>query len=164
MFGRTDSSVCIEKYLDLSFRSTLVTCWKQHGCDIVDFSGNRGCCGFFTFFCLAPGTDRLMFSGHAVSLSMCSHKSCAACWQSKLRPIILRWSDDRNMVWNACPATLYDDKLSMVSCHNVKQVPRSANSIWILRLLRERVSPASRSTTGMPVYRNDQEPALDVSL
>lgn len=130
-----------------------------------DFSGNRCCCGFLTFlFLLEPGTDKLIFSGFEVSLSMCSHNSCAASGQSKLSPIILRWSDDKNMVWNACPATLYADRLSMVSCHKVKQVPLSARRILIRRLLRDRVSPESRSTTGMPVYRNVQEPSFDVSL
>lgn len=164
LLGKTDNKVCIEKYLDLSFKSTLVTCWKQHGCEMVDFSGKRGYCTFFTFLFLAPGTERLMFSGHEVSLSMCCHNSSAACGQSKLRPIILRWSDDKNMVWKAWPATLYADKLSIVSCHKVKQVPRSANKIWMRRLLRERVSPESNRTTGTPVYRNSHELSFDVSL
>lgn len=162
--GSTDSKVCIEKYLALSFKSTLVTCWKQHGCDMVDFSGRRGAAGFLTFLLLAPGTDRLMFSGHEVSLSTCSHISCAAWSQSKLKPMILRWSEDKNMVWNACPATLYEDRLSIVSCHNLKQLPRSASKIWIRRLLRERVSPVSSSTTGIPVYWSIQDGSLDESL
>lgn len=47
--------------------------------------------------------------------------------------------------------TLYEERLSMVSCQRVKQVPRSASRICILRLLRDLVSPWSISTTGIPV-------------
>lgn len=57
--------------------------------------------------------------------------------------------------------TLYDDKLSMVSLQRVKQVPRSANRIWIRLLDLDRVSPRSKTTTGMPVNRSSHLSVCD---
>lgn len=42
----------------------------------------------------------------------------------------------------------------MVSRQRVKQVPRSASRIWIRLLDLDRVSPRSRTTTGIPVKRS----------
>lgn len=149
--GNTGSSVWREKYLVLSAASTLVMCWKQHGCEMWDFSGSGWYCCFLVFLLRAPGSDRLIFSGHAVKRSIWDHISLAAFTQSKLSPISFVWSDDKHMVWNAWPDTLYDVRLSIVSCHKVKHVPRSAKSIWIRRLFLDRVSPVSNRTTGTPV-------------
>lgn len=151
MSGRTGSNVCRLKYLILSPGSTLVICWKQHGWEIWDFSGNGWYCCFFTFLFLDPGTDRLMFSGDDVRRSTWVDISLAASTQSKLKPISFVWSDDKHIVWKAGPDTLYDVRLSIVSCHRVKHVPRSARRICILRLFRDRVSPVSSRTTGTPV-------------
>ena len=152
-----------ERYRIRSATSTLVTCWKQHGCEIWAFAGNGW--GFGErrgFLPRLPGTDKLMFSGHAVSLSTWLHISSAADAESKLSPTSTVWSDERCIVWKACPATLYELRLSIVSCHSVKQVPRSARTIWIRRLFRDLVSPLSRTSTGIPMWLSSHCPSFDV--
>lgn len=103
-----------------------------------------------------------MFSGHATSRSMCPHISCAAWMVSKLNPICFVWSEEQHIVWKAFPATWYEDKLSMVSFHNIKQVPLSARAIWMRRLSLALDSPTSKMTTGMPVYFSCQSGSVVV--
>lgn len=59
---------------------------------------------------------------------------------------------DKHIVWNAGPATRYEDKLSILSCHNAKHEPRSANTNWTRGIARERAEPLSCNNTGTPVY------------
>ena len=152
-----------ERYLILSVASTLVTCWKQQGCDMWLFAGRGWGFGVFRgFLPRLPGTDRLIFSGHAVSLSTWPHISSAAAGESKLSPTRTVWSDDKCIVWNAWPATRYELRLSIMSCQSVKQVPRSARTIWMRRLFRDLVSPLSRTTTGMPIQRSSHCPSQEV--
>lgn len=63
---------------------------------------------------------------------------------------------DKHIVWNAGPATRYADKLSIVSCHNAKQVPRSANIKVTRGTARLRAEPLSCNKTGTPVYLRRQ--------
>jgi hypothetical protein len=72
-----------------------------------------------------------------------------------------RWCISDNLLrksivisWCLNRLTLYDERLSIVSRQRVKQVPRSASKIWIRLLDRDRVSPRSRTTTGIPVKRS----------
>lgn len=152
---------CSDRYLERSDTSTLVMCSKQHGCEMCDLSGNRrtgaGLCFCFRL-CLDrfPGPESRMFSGSEVRRSICDHNCCAASAQSKLSPISCVWSVDRHIVWNPWLDTLYEVRLSIVSCHRAKQVPRSTRSIWMRGLSLERVSPLSYSTTGIPVNFKSQ--------
>lgn len=153
--------LCRDKYLDRSDTSTLVMCSKQHGCDMCDLSGSRRtgaglCFCFRELFDRLPGPDSRMFSGSEVSRSMCDHSCWAASEQSKLNPINWVWSVDKHMVWNPWLDTLYEVKLSIVSRHKAKHVPRSTRSIWIRGLSLDRVSPLSYSTTGIPVNLRSQ--------
>jgi hypothetical protein len=157
------TSALSDRYLILSATSTLVTCWKQHGCDIWLFAGKG--CDFGVrrgFLPRLPGTDRLMFSGHAVSLSTWRHISSADTGESKLSPTRTLWSDDRCIVWKARPETRYELRLSIVSCQSVKQVPRSAKRIWMRRLFRDRVSPLSSTSTGIPMWLSSHWPSQAV--
>lgn len=101
---KAGTNVWREKYRDRSAASTLVTCWNWHGWLMLLFAGRTTFfCGTFFFF--LPGTERLMFSGHETSRSMCCHKSFAAFGLSKLNPAKRVWSDERHIVWNAGPDT-----------------------------------------------------------
>lgn len=153
--------LCSDRYLDRSDTSTLVMCSKQHGVDMCDLSGSRrtgaglGFC-FLALFDRFPGPDSRMFSGSEVSRSMFDHSCWAASEQSKLNPINWVWSVDRHMVWNPWLETLYEVKLSIVSRHRAKHVPRSTRRIWMRGLSLDLVSPLSYSTTGIPVNFRSQ--------
>lgn len=157
------TSALNDRYLILSATSTLVTCWKQQGCDIWLFAGKGWDFGVRRgFLPLLPGTDRLIFSGHAVSLSTRRHISSAAIGESKLSPTRTLWSDDKCIVWKAWPETRYELRLSIMSCQSVKQVPRSAKRIWMRRLFRDLVSPLSSTSTGIPMWLSSHWPSEDV--
>lgn len=127
------------KYRGVSSCVTLVMWWNWHGCEICDLGGNCTylcrCC-FCCFRFLRPGMLSAIFSGSLVSRSMQCHTSLAAEFESKLKPITLRWSGrerenrlivvvqsrpefspssfctlhysplDKHIVWKAGPATL----------------------------------------------------------
>lgn len=155
LFGGTldgGSNVCKETSLCLSVVPTEVMCWKQHGCDICDLAGNGALGGGVRLVFLEPGTDRLIFSGQDVNRSICCHISRAALSQSKLRPTKVEWSVDRHIVWNDALLCLYDERLSILSAHKLKDDPRSANTIRMPRDVLDLASPVSNSTTGTPVY------------
>lgn len=105
---------------------------------------------------IIPGIDKDMFSGQETNRSICVHISLAAWAVSKLNPTCFVWSEEQHIVWNAFPATWYEDKLSMVSFHNMKHVPLSARAICIRLLSLARDSPMSNTTTGIPVNFNCQ--------
>ena len=152
-------------------------CWKQQGWEIWLLGGRgAGFGSFFSFFffffpgidfiiephkygkelLIIPGIDSDMFSGHETNRSICVHISSAAWAVSKLNPICFVWSEEQHIVWNAFPATWYEDKLSMVSFQSMKHVPLSARAICIRLLSLARDSPMSKTTTGIPVYFNCQ--------
>ena len=73
---------------------TFVTCKNWQGFDIWDFGGSIIGLLFFLNRFFRPGEDSAMFSGLLISFSTHCQISMADSSESKLNPIIFRWSVD----------------------------------------------------------------------